>query len=312
MIDLSGEQEASAVEEKGIVFNIQKFSIHDGPGVRTTVFLKGCPLRCKWCANPESQLSKVQVLYDSRKCLHCKKCVHTCPQNGIRMSEDGRIHIDFKACSGCLACVHACPGRALSKEGEIKTAEEVFRACMQDIDFYEESGGGVTISGGEGMMQPAFVEALLAKLKGARIHTAIETTGFVAEEVFHSLAPRFDLLLFDVKHWSSEAHQRGTGVKNELILNNLRWAYEQGIEILPRIPVIPGFNSSKEDARCLAALLKGIGLKQVQLLPFHQMGERKYEFLDRSYELAGVQALHPEDLAEYQQCFRDAGLDCFF
>ena len=133
---------------EGIIFNIQKFSIHDGPGIRTTVFFKGCPLRCEWCANPESQAVSPQVLYNNEKCLHCATCVHTCPKGAIKM-EDGLIRIDHKTCDHCMECVKACPGKALTQEGEIKTVEEVVDICMQDIDFYEESNGGVTLSGGE-------------------------------------------------------------------------------------------------------------------------------------------------------------------
>jgi pyruvate formate lyase activating enzyme len=300
------------MEMKGIVFNIQKFSIHDGPGVRTTVFLKGCPLRCRWCSNPESQLSRVQIMYHSDNCMHCRKCVGTCPAKAITEAEDGRIHIDFNKCTGCLTCVQGCPGRALTNEGEYKTIDEVVDVCMQDIDFYEESGGGVTISGGEGMMQPDFVEALILRLKENGIHTATETTGCVGEEVFHRLAPLFDLLLFDMKHYDSEKHKTGTGAGNELILKNLRWAQKMGLNILPRIPVIPTFNSEMPDAEGMAKLLHDIGLTRVQLLPFHQMGERKYEFLNRDYELTGVAALHPENLIEYQKAFLDHGIDCFF
>ena len=297
---------------QGTVFNIQKFSIHDGPGIRTTVFLKGCPLRCKWCANPESQIAKVQVLYDAKKCVQCQKCVHTCPEQAISLSENGRIHINFEKCTGCLECVRGCPGRALTHEGEQKTVDEVLDACMQDADFYAESGGGVTISGGEGMVQPDFVEALILRLKENSVHTAIETTGCVSSQVFQRLAPQFDLLLFDVKHFDSAKHEWGTGVGNGQILENLRWANDQGLNILPRIPVIPGFNAELEDAEGISALLADIGLKRVQLLPFHQMGERKYEFLNRDYALTGVKALHPEDLKDYQQVFLDQGLDCFF
>ena len=184
--------------------------------------------------------------------------------------------------------------------------------CMQDAVFYEESGGGVTISGGEGMVQPDFAEALVLRLKEEGVHTAIETTGCVSEEVFHRLAPLFDLLLFDVKHFDSEKHKKGTGLGNELILRNLRWAYEQGLTVLPRVPVIPGFNADLSDAEGIATLIRDTGLSQVQLLPFHQMGERKYEFLNRDYELTEVKALHEEDLTEYQKVFIDHGIDCFF
>lgn len=296
----------------GVIFNVQKFSIHDGPGVRTTVFLKGCPLRCQWCANPESQLSKVQILYDEKKCLQCRKCVRVCPVGALTMETDQRIHVNFQCCDGCLACTRECPGKALTHEGEIKSVEELVNVCLQDKDFYEESEGGVTISGGEGMSQPDFAETLALALREKGIHTAIETTGCVSAETFRRLAPLFDLLLFDVKHYDPARHQEGTGVRNERIIENLTWANDNGLQILPRIPVIPGFNDSLEDADGIARLLNQIGLKRVQLLPFHQMGERKYEFLNRDYVLKDVKALHPEDLTEYRQIFLDAGLDCFF
>ena len=169
---------------EGITFNIQKFSIHDGPGVRTTVFLKGCPLRCKWCANPESQLSKVQILWDSKKCSHCLTCVYNCPESAIN-EIDGKIILDFNKCVGCLGCMHSCPSHALEHEGEHKSVEEVVAVCLQDKDFYEESGGGVNISGGEGMVQPEFAMAIIDELHKEHIHVAIETTGYVEEEIFH-------------------------------------------------------------------------------------------------------------------------------
>lgn len=295
----------------GLVFNIQKFSIHDGPGVRTTVFLKGCPLRCRWCANPESQSGKVQMMHDKEKCLGCQSCVKACPEKAIKMC-DGHIALDHELCTGCLACEKACPGRALSHEGDFKTVREVYDVCMQDAMFYEDSGGGVTISGGEGMMQPEFVLALIKMLKESGVHTAIETTGCVGEETFQRLAKEFDLLLFDVKHYDSQKHRQGTGVGNEQIIKNLRWACGEGIEILPRLPVIPGFNDSLEDAAGIAALLKDVGLNRIQLLPFHQMGERKYEFLNREYALKDVKMLHHEELTQYREEFIKAGINCFF
>ena len=296
---------------RGITFNIQKFSIHDGPGVRTTVFLKGCPLRCKWCANPESQEEQVQILHDEKKCTQCQTCIHTCPKGAIEL-KDGTIHINESKCIGCLSCVHSCPNEALEYEGDYKTAEEVVDICLQDLPFYEESNGGVTISGGEGMIQPDFVEALLNELKKYNIHTAIETTGYIPKETFQRLAKQFDLLLFDVKQYDRQLHYNGTEVYNDLIIENLTWALNNGIEVLPRIPVIPNFNDSLSDARGIAQLLVKVGAKKVQLLPFHQFGERKYELLKRKYAYHGVKAYHPEDLIEYQQIFLDAGINCYF
>lgn len=295
----------------GLIFNIQKFSIHDGPGIRTTIFLKGCPLRCKWCANPESQSANVQILWDQKKCVHCLQCVKSCMHQAISCRER-EIHIDEALCQGCLNCVSTCLQSALSNEGETKEIEEIVRIALQDKDFYEESGGGITISGGEGMSQPDFLKELVKELKKHNLHLAIETTGYIPKETFHELAPLFDLLLFDVKHYDTNRHFEGTGVHNEQIINNLKWAFHQGLEILPRIPVIPSFNDSIQDAAGLASLLTEIGLKKVQLLPFHQFGERKYEMMHKEYAYKNVKALQKEDLTEYQNEFIKKGLDCFF
>lgn len=297
--------------EKGITFNIQKFSIHDGPGIRTTVFFKGCPLRCEWCSNPESQIKNVQILHDQSKCSYCLSCVAACP-NGAITHEDNKIIINEDKCVGCLTCVNSCPNRALSYEGDYQTIEEIVDICMQDIDFYEESGGGVTISGGEGMSQPEFLKKLISELKKNSVHVAIETTGYVKKEIFEELAKELDLLLFDVKHYDREKHYNGTKVYNDLIVENLKWAIDNGIEVLPRIPVIPDFNNSLEDAEGLAELLVEVGAKKVQLLPFHQFGEKKYELLNRNYKYKNKKALYPEELEEYQKIFLDKGLNCFF
>lgn len=297
---------------KGNVFNIQKYSIHDGPGIRTTVFLKGCPLRCKWCSNPESQKTDVQISYDSRKCIGCHSCVHSCTNNCISYLDDSeKIKINNSECITCLTCVNSCPTGALKSEGENMDLELVVKKCLQDIDFYEESGGGVTLSGGECMYQPEFTKALITELKKYHIHVAAETTGYIEKNIFKEIAPKFDLLLFDVKHYDSKKHYEGTGVHNERIIENLRWANDKDLNILPRIPVIPGFNSSLEDAAGLAELLNDIGLKDVQLLPFHQFGERKYELLNMEYSLKNIKGLQANDLQEYQNIFTSKGLNCF-
>lgn len=296
---------------KGIIFNIQKFSIHDGPGIRTTVFLKGCPLRCAWCSNPESQLMKIQVLYDQSKCLHCQQCVNLCPSRALTY-QNGGIKVDFQRCIGCLQCVQNCPGKALSNEGELQDINKIVQICLQDKDFYDESNGGVTISGGEGMSQPAFLKDLIHALKQQHLHVAIETTGYVQPLIFQEIASMLDLLLFDVKHYDTNQHYQGTKVHNELIIQNLKWAIAHQINILPRIPVIPFFNANLEDAYGFCQLFKEIGIRKVQLLPFHQFGEKKYELLQQTYHYKNKKALHQEDLEEYQKVFLNEGIECFF
>lgn len=300
------------MERKGIVFNIQKFSLHDGPGVRTNVFLKGCPLRCKWCANPESQLMKPQILYHAKGCAHCGRCAASCPEGAISLDSGGNVLVDFAKCRGCLTCVRGCPNRALTREGEAKTVEEVLEVCMRDVDFYEESGGGVTLSGGEALAQPEFAKALLEALKARGIHTAIETTGFAPPEVFDDVTACADLLLFDMKHWDGEKHREGTGVDNALILENMGRAIASGKEVLPRLPVIPGYNDSLEDAAGFVRRLREVGAERVQLLSFHQFGENKYALLGKTYEYESVPALHREDLEDFRRVFLDAEVDAFF
>ena len=296
---------------KGNIFNIQKFSIHDGPGIRTTVFFKGCPLRCRWCANPESQSDKFHIIHDGHACLKCGGCAWVCARKCWSF-ENGVVSFNADNCIGCQLCVRSCPARAIKVEGEMTDSDRVVELCMQDAEFYEESGGGVTFSGGECMAQEEFCMELATKLKAKGIHLAAETAGCIAHDTFRSLAPLFDLLLFDVKHCDGEKHREGTGVDNTLIIENLHWVYDTGLNILPRIPVIPRFNDALSDAAGIAELLSDIGLKRAQLLPFHQLGERKYELLGREYELKDVSALHREELEEYRQVFLKHGIDCFF
>lgn len=299
------------MKDRGIVFNIQKFSVNDGPGIRTVVFLKGCPLRCKWCANPESQLVRAEIMWDEKKCVSCHHCIEICPRQAVSVRE-GRITVDSSKCDGCGKCFHECPGKALKNEGELKTVREVMDVVMQDLPFYEESGGGITLSGGEMLAQPEFAENLLKAAKENGLNTCAETTGFASQEVFSSVIENLDTILFDVKHWNSKTHKEGTAVPNELILSNLKYAIGQGKDILPRIPVIPGFNDSIEDAAELARVIREAGGTKCQLLPFHQFGENKYEQLGREYSYKDVAAYHREDLEEYRQTFIENGIDAFF
>ncbi|MBE6123032.1 MAG: glycyl-radical enzyme activating protein [Erysipelotrichaceae bacterium] len=298
-------------QDHGIVFNIQKFSVNDGPGIRTVVFLKGCPLRCRWCANPESQTARAEIMWDSRKCIGCHHCISVCPHQAVSL-QDGRITVDRNRCTGCGLCVHECPGKALKSEGELKTVQEVMDVVMQDLPFYEESGGGITLSGGEMLAQPGFALSLLKAAKENGLNTCCETTGYASHEVFAPLLPYLDTILFDVKHWNSEKHKEGTAAGNEQILSNLKYALDQGYNVLPRIPVIPGFNDSSEDAEKIAECLKQAGASRCQLLPFHQFGENKYDQLGREYSYKDVAAYHREDLEDYRKHYLDHGIDAFF
>ncbi len=295
----------------GIIFNIQKFSVHDGPGIRTVVFLKGCPLNCKWCSNPESQLSMAQVLCNHANCTKCKACTVICPSRAIELLEDN-IHIDTNKCTGCNLCVLNCKAKVLKMEGSKKTVQEVIDIVMQDKVFYEESGGGITLSGGEMLSQPDFAIELLLAAKDCGLHTCCETTGFAKQEVFDRVIENIDYLLFDIKHWDQNIHLYGTGVSNQLPLLNIKSAIRHGKNVLTRIPIIPGFNDSLEDALEFTKLLHKLNLSKCQLLPFHQFGENKYVHLNMSYAYKDIPSLHASDLTEYIKIFINNNIDAFF
>lgn len=255
------------MERTGRLFNIQKFSINDGPGIRTTVFFKGCPLQCRWCSNPESQNRYASIADAMEDETYC---------------------------------------------GRDYTVSEVMAEVLKDKPFYDQSGGGMTLSGGEVLQQAEFAEDLSDAAHEAGIHVAVETTGYAARERFRDFLPHVDLLLYDFKHYDRERHFEGTGVYNDVILENLRTAVAAGKEVIARIPVIPLFNSSLKVAASMADLLKEIGVKEVHLLPFHQFGEKKYQQLGVEYAMTGVKQLHPEVLGKYRQAYLDRGLDCSF
>lgn len=297
--------------KSGTIFNIQKFSVNDGPGIRTTVFFKGCPLHCRWCANPESQLSKVQILWNQKSCVNCHHCMEICPKKAITLKEN-RIQINHTLCDGCKKCILECPGKALEAEGERKTVKEIMQVVLQDWDFYEESGGGLTISGGEILFQPDFACELLLAAKEERLHTCCETTGFARTEIFDRVMEHVDYILFDMKHWNSEKHIDGTGVSNELPLLNMQRALASGKTVLPRIPVIPDFNDSLKDAEAFSETLHRIGAEKCQLLPFHQFGENKYHLLGQNYAYENQPSLHREDLEDYLSVFLVNNIHAFF
>ena len=295
----------------GHIFNIQKFSLHDGPGIRTTIFFKGCKLRCSWCANPESQQINAQLTLDREKCTGCGSCADLCPSQA-RVMQDGHPLVSAHACTLCGKCMEACPAGAIGRECSDLTVEEVLAEALKDVAFYRQSGGGVTFSGGEPLLQQEFATALARSLHENGVSVAIETAAAVPAERFREFLREVDYVHIDLKHYDSARHRAGTGMGNEQILENICAVRDSGLPHLVRIPVIPGFNDALEDAEGFAKLLVSLGIKAVQLLPFHQMGEKKYSLLGREYAHAGQAQLHREDLEQYRQTMLRHGLDARF
>jgi pyruvate formate lyase activating enzyme len=298
----------SAGGDEGTVFHIQRFSLQDGPGIRTTVFLKGCPLRCRWCSNPESQSPQPEILFRRQSCRSHRACVEACEVGAISI-EDGAPQLDRAACTGCMDCAKACPSGALEISGQRMSVEEVVEEACRDELFYTNSGGGVTLSGGEPLAQPEFASRLLARCKERALHTALDTCGFGPWEALARLLEHTDLVLFDVKHLEPARHLEGTEVDNALILENLRRTLDsEKSRVWIRIPVIPGYNDSEEHFRQLAAFLGERPVEKVSLLGYHEWGRSKHVALGREYPLAHAQPLPKEQLAPLEQILSDAGI----
>ncbi|MCG8530843.1 MAG: choline TMA-lyase-activating enzyme [Desulfovibrionales bacterium] len=297
------------IERKGHIFNVQKYNMYDGPGVRTIVFFKGCPLRCKWCSNPESQLKKVQVLFKQDQCTNCGKCVPVCPVGIHSIGADNTHEVSRSIdCIGCRQCESVCPVSALSVVGEKRTTSEVLDIVEEDRAFYELSGGGVTLGGGETLMQPEFAENVLMACKQRGINTAIETCGYAKLENVLKVAQYTDLFLFDVKHINPERHYELTGVRNETILENLVALLKGRFNVQIRLPMMKGLNDSEEDIEKLIEFLKPHSdrknFKGIDLLPYHKMGVSKYRQLGRDYELDGEIALSDAELERIENQFK--------
>jgi pyruvate formate lyase activating enzyme len=276
-------------KSEGYVFDIQRYSIHDGPGIRTTVFLKGCPLHCFWCQNPESQKLSPEILFFKDRCTACGRCADVCPNQAVKLN--GKIsQTDRSRCSGCGQCVEACPNEARKLAGRLMTAEQVLLEVLKDKKFYDNSGGGVTLSGGEPLFQPDFAMDILRKSKDERLHTVVETSGSVPWSHFEKIIDYTDLFLFDIKQIDDGRHQSGTGMSNNLILSNIKKV--AGLKKLKvRVPLIPGFNDSREDIQSIARFVKGeLGTVEIELLAYNKMGEIKYERLGRECRFLELQS----------------------
>lgn len=281
--------------ERGLIFNVQRFSIHDGPGIRTVVFMKGCPLRCRWCDNPESQKFTREIMFFEKKCIACGTCIETCQNDAINATPGTTPYerINRELCDVCGACVKRCPASALQMAGKRMTSDEVMAEVLKDVRFYERSKGGVTLSGGEALAQPDFSIDILRKSHRRNIHTAIETSGYAEWSTFEKVIEHTDLLLYDIKHMDSEIHRTLTGVPNTRILENL----EKAVKLRPvvvRIPLIPTYNDSEENAIAVRDFARRIGIREINLLPFHQLGRDKYDRLNMEYELRDLKPATPQ------------------
>lgn len=294
---------------RGVVFDIQRFSIHDGPGIRTAVFLKGCLLHCAWCSNPES-ISRTPELGVNRDCCdNCRKCVAACPEKTITVAGDKDVRIDRDRCNACGKCVLVCNPGALTLFGKEMTIEEVLKEVCRDRIFYQGSGGGVTVTGGEALVQHEFVIGLLQACRDVGIHTCIETSGHVSREVLSRALPFIDYVLYDIKTMDSDIHARYTGSSNDTILSNARVVAESGSTMLVRIPLIPGVNDSVENVSRTAQFVKTLGKDiGIELLPYHRMGQGKYKALDKAYSLSDLKPPDPAHLASLRQVIEDAGV----
>jgi len=291
----------------GIIFNIQRYSIHDGPGIRTTVFLKGCPLNCWWCQNPESQTDKQEMIFWEDRCIGCALCSINCPSGAISM-KDGKPVTNRNECIMCGKCSRICPARAREIMGSKVSVDDVIKEVEKDLIFYEESGGGATFSGGEPLSQSEFLGALLDGCKEKKIHTAVDTSGYIPWKILERLNSKIDLFLYDLKIMDDKRHKKYTGVSNNLILENLKKLCLVHHNIFIRFPIIPGINDDDQNIREMGEFLSSLKIAQINLLPYHFMGIDKYKRLERIYKLADIHSPSKEKLSDISTILRNFNL----
>jgi pyruvate formate lyase activating enzyme len=296
-----------AADPSGIIFDIQRFSVHDGPGIRTLVFIKGCPLACLWCSNPESQRFDPELLFNPASCLACGGCAEVCPHGAVWRTGE-RLAYDRGRCPACGACADACPAEARTVAGRRVTADEVVAEVLKDAPFYANSGGGVTLGGGEPLAQSDFARAILAGCRLHGLHTAIETCGQVPWGALASVVPWTDLFLYDLKHVDAETHRAQTGGDIALILSNLERLVGVGATAIVRVPVVPGFNDTAKDIRAIAKQVARLGIGRLHLLPYHRLGQNKYLLAGRRYEYAGGDAVGDGTMTALREVAAQVGL----
>ena len=295
------------MRKEGIVFDIQRFSVHDGPGIRTLVFLKGCSLKCEWCANPESQAAAPELLFDPASCIACENCLILCTHGALHKQGE-RILFEKERCIGCGACAEKCYAEARVLKGQKMTVEAVVAEVLKDEAFYTDSGGGVTLSGGEPLDQPGFSECILKACKNLALHTAVETAGHVPWSGFERIIPFTDLFLFDIKHTDPDKLKEFTKGDAARILQNLKKLVMSAKQIIVRTPVIPGFNDSPEEIQTIARLVKSLGIQELHMLPYHRYGQSKYRLMGRKYVFQGPQQVAAERMLALQNTASREGL----
>lgn len=293
---------------KANVFNIQKFSIHDGPGIRTTVFFKGCPLKCLWCHNPESQNSDKQILFDSEKCVACGNCVNICAQDAIKMQSNIPT-TNTNLCNYCVQCEIYCINGARQIVGKEYSVEEVLNEVMKDKIFYEQSNGGVTVSGGEPLIYISFIEELLKKLKDKQVHTAVDTCGAVSFENIKRVSRYTDVFLYDIKLMNDVKHKEFIGVSNELILDNLIKLSMIHNNIILRMPIVEGVNADIDHIKATIDFIKKLNIKKINLLPYHDIAKHKYKKLGINYEDNIMQKPTAEKMLIFKEIFTNEGYE---
>lgn len=293
--------------EKGLVYNINRSSLHDGPGIRTTVFLKGCPLRCIWCHNPESQQYKAQLSYNKSKCINCRRCERSCVY-GVHNFVDGKHYVNYEQCKLCRKCIKACTPDALSIIGESISVEEVMDEVIKDKKFYDNSGGGITVTGGEPTAQINFLVKLLENCKQENIHTAIETCGYATENDYKKILPLVDLFLFDYKITGKNKHKKYTGVSNKLILSNLDLLCKRDANVILRCPIIPGINNCEEHYKAIADLTnKYKSILETHVMVYNNWGISKNKNIG-NFNYFKTRMFSEEEMASLIKKLRELGV----
>ncbi|MBC3901681.1 MAG: glycyl-radical enzyme activating protein [Firmicutes bacterium HGW-Firmicutes-4] len=297
------------LQAKGVIFDIQRFSVHDGPGIRTIVFLKGCPLKCDWCSNPESQQSQQELMFIGHNCIGCSKCLSVCPAGAIDMENPSRVI--QKKCTHCGKCVEVCYAGALNMAGEEKTVEMVLSELKKDAIYYRNSGGGITFSGGEPFFQQEFFEQLLMGCRSIGWHTTIETTGVATEKGLNRILPLVDLVFMDIKHMDDQKHQLYTGTSNKTVLKNAKIIAKTGVPMIVRIPVIPEVNDDLMNIQATADFVRSLeSVKELQLMPYHRLGQNKYDYLGREYALNEIKPANKASIDQLKEAVEAYGLKC--